>query len=144
LPDRSFANFASKEFKVIGTPTVMPLRDFDPDHKKTNHLQAQQETKTINGNSAQLYTIELVMKDGKKMTTSFWLTSDYPENIRNTIVRNMLIGNDDPMFREIATEIRDMGKAPAALSVNVNDKETMSMEIVTINEQSIPLEKFAQ
>jgi hypothetical protein len=144
MPERSFANFASKEFKVTGVSEVMPLKDFDPDHKMTAHLVAQPGTKNINGKEAQLYTIEIVMKDTRKMTTSFWLTPDYPKNVRNSIVRNLLIGNDDPMFREIATEIKDMGKAPVALSVSVNDKETMSMEIVTINEQAIPLEKFAQ
>ncbi len=146
MPERSFANFTSKELKVYqGTQSqVLPLRDFEVDRPKTSHLKVQPGTKTINGKIAQLYTIEIPTQDRKMMTASFWLTPDYPENVRNTIARNMLIGNDDPMFREIAAEIRDMGKVPVMLSVSVNDKESMSFQIVAATEQSIPDTKFAQ
>ena len=146
MPERSFANFTSKELKVYqgSASQVLPLKDFDIDRPKTNHLKVQPGTKTINGKVAQLYTIEIPTQDRKMMKTSFWLTPDYPENVRNTIVRNMLIGNEDPMFREIAAEIRDMGKVPIMLSVSVNDKESMSLQIVAATEQSIPDSKFAQ
>jgi hypothetical protein len=146
MPERSFANFASRELTIYqGTQSqVLPLRDFDVDRPKTSHLKVQPERKTIDGKIAQLYTITIPTQDRKMMTTSFWLTADYPESVRNTIVRNMLIGNEDPMFREIVAEILDMGKVPVLLSVTINDKESMSLQVVTATEQSIPDAKFAQ
>lgn len=146
MPDRSFANFSTRELKVYvdKKAQVYPLNGFDPYRKKTNHLQVQPETKKINGKTAQLYTIEIQMKDGKMMKTAFWLTADFPENVRNTIDRNLLIGsNDDVMFREIAAEIFDMGLAPVMISVSVGEKESMSMQVIAASEQKIPLEKFA-
>lgn len=145
MPERSFANFASQEFKVYqgDASEQMPLRDFDAEYQKTSNLKPQPQRQTINGKTAQLYTVDIPTSDRKMMTTSFWLTADYPASLRQAIVRNLLIGTTaDPMFRDIATEIRDMGMAPVMLTVSINGKENMSMQVVAATEQSIPLEKF--
>lgn len=145
LPERAFANFATQELRVYMNkqPQVYALKGFDPEHKKTSLLQVQPGTQTIDGKTAQLYTIEIPTQDRKMMKTSFWLTPDFPANVRSTINRNLLIGNEDAMFRDIAAEIEDMGKAPVMIEVSVNDKESMKTRVVTATEQSIPLDKFA-
>ena len=146
MPRRSFANFASKEFRVYQgeAPQLHPLRDFEVGYEKTSNLKAQPEYQTINGMRAQLYTVEIPTNDRKLMTTSFWLTAEYPAVVGRAIARNLLIGTAaDKMYRDIATEIRDMGKAPLMLTVAINGEETMSMQVITATEQSIPLEKFS-
>jgi hypothetical protein len=145
MPALSFANFASQEFKIYQgeTPEVMPLKDFEADHEKTNNLKAQPQRQSINGKTAQLYTVEIPTSDRKTITTSFWLTHEFPTRAGRAITRNLLIGTSgDPMFRDIATEILDLGLAPVKLDVSINGKESMSMQVVAATEQSIPLEKF--
>lgn len=146
MPRRSFANFANQEFTVYqgDTPQLHPLKDFEVGYEKTSNLKAQPEYQTINGMRAQLYTVDIPTNDRKLMTTSFWLTADYPAVVGRAIARNLLIGTSaDKMYRDIATEIRDMGKAPLILTVAINGNETMSMQVITATEQSIPLEKFS-
>jgi hypothetical protein len=145
MPALSFANFASQEFKVYQgqTPQVMPLKDFEADHEKTKNLQPQPQRQSVDGKTAQLYIVEVPTSDRKTITTSFWLTKEFPTRVGKAITRNLLIGTSgDPIFRDIATEILDLGMAPVKLSVSINGKENMSMQIVAATEQSIPLEKF--
>lgn len=146
MPPKSFANFAKQEFAVHkgDKVQVMPLRDFEEVYQKTNNLKPVPEYQTIEGKKAQLYTVEIPTSDRKIMTASFWLTPDMPANVRTALARNLLIGTSaDRMYRDIATEIRDMGKAPIMLSVSLNGQETMSMQVITATEQAIPAEKFA-
>ncbi|HET6512578.1 MAG TPA: hypothetical protein VFH43_10335, partial [Candidatus Kapabacteria bacterium] len=139
MPRRSFANFANQEFRVFQgqTPQLHPLRDFEPQYEKTSNLKPQPEYQTINGMRTQLYTVDIPTNDRKLMTTSFWLTAELPAVVGKAIARNLLIGTAaDKMYRDIATEIRDMGKAPLMLTVAINGEETMSMQVITATEQS--------
>ena len=147
MPPKSFANFAKQEFVVHkgDKVQVMPLRDFEEAYQKTNNLKPVPEYQTIEGKRAQLYTVEIPTSDRKIMIASFWLTPDFPASVRTALARNLLIGTSaDRMYRDVATEIRDMGKAPIMLSVSLNGQETMSMQVITATEQAIPAEKFAQ
>lgn len=145
MPPRSFANFATGEYTVYQgeQSQLQKLVDFDPAAPKTNNLQPQPGRKTISNREAQLYTFDVPTSDQKMMTASFWLTSDYPKSIQKAIARNLLIGTaEDKLFRDVAAEIDQMGLAPVSITISLNGKEAMSMQVVAATEQPIPLQKF--
>jgi hypothetical protein len=146
MPVKSIVNFAKEEYRVYQDESnfkAMPVKGFDPKYVKTSNLTAHEEYQTINGRKAQLFTVEMTLASKGTMRTEFWLTKEFSEPVRYGLVRNLLIGSMDPMFRDIAHEIYAMGMAPVALGASINGKKQSSMQLVTATEQTVPDEKFS-